>query len=68
MGLCFFKRRTPPYIMKKDGRVSFKGKLFFSYGHSNSWGVAIGLLGNMNFNVLNKIQENGNFNFGRKSC
>ena len=35
-----------------------KGKLFFSHGHSNSCGVAIGFLGNMNFNVLNKIQDN----------
>ena len=36
----------------------FKGKVFFSHGHSNSCGVAIGFLGNMNFNVLNKIQDN----------
>ena len=35
-----------------------KGKLFFSHGHSKSCGVAIGSLGNMNFNVLNKIQDN----------
>ena len=35
-----------------------KGKLFFSHGQSNSCGVAIGFLGNMSFNVLNKIQDN----------
>ena len=35
-----------------------KGKLFFSHGQSNSCGVAIGFLGNMNFNVLNNIQDN----------
>ena len=35
-----------------------KGKLFFSHGHSNSCGVTIGFLGNMNFNILNKIQNN----------
>ena len=31
---------------------------FFSQGHSNSCRVAIGFLGNMNFNVLSKIQDN----------
>ena len=35
-----------------------KEKLFFSHGQSNSCGVAIGFLGNMSFNVLNKIQDN----------
>ena len=24
MGLSFFKRRTPPYMMKKDGSMSLK--------------------------------------------
>ena len=57
MGLSFFKRRTPPYMMKKHGRKSLKENLF-SHGHSNSCGVAIRFLGNMNFNVLNKIQGN----------
>ena len=56
MGLCFFKRRTPPYMIKKDGSMSLKEN-FFSHGHSNFCGVAIGFLGNMNFNVLNKIQD-----------
>ena len=41
-----FKRRTPPYLIKKDGSMS------------HSCGVAISFLGNMNFNVLNKIQDN----------
>ena len=31
---------------------------FLSQGHSNSCRVAIGFLGNMNFNVLSKIQDN----------
>ena len=58
MGLSFFKRRTPPYMMKKKWQDEVKGKLFFSHGRSNSCRVAIGFLGNMNFNVLNKIQGN----------
>ena len=56
MGLYFFKRRNPPYMMKKDGSMSLKEN-YFSHGHNNSRGVAIGFLGNMNFNVLNKIQD-----------
>ena len=58
MVLCFFKRRTPRYLMKRGSRMSLKENFFFSQGHSSSCGVAIGLLGNMNFNVLNKIQDN----------
>ena len=42
---------------EKRCQDELKGKLFFSHGHSNSCGVAIDLLGNMNFNVLNKIQN-----------
>ena len=42
---------------EKRWQDELKGKLFFSHGHSNSCGVAIGFLGNMNFNVLNKIQD-----------
>ena len=56
MCLCFFKRCTPPYLVKKDGKL--KGKPFFSHGHSNSCGVAICFLGNINFNILHKIQDN----------
>ena len=41
---------------EKRWQGDLKGKKFFSHGHSNSRGVAIGFLGNMNFNVLNKIQ------------
>ena len=58
MGLCFFKRHISLYMMKKKWQDELKGKLFFPHGHSNSGGVAIGFLGNMNFNVLNKIQDN----------
>ena len=43
---------------EKRWQDELKGKLFFSHGHSNFCGVAIGFLGNMNFNVLNKIQDN----------
>ena len=43
-------------MMGKDGRMILKEN--FSHGYSNSCGVAIGFLGNMNFNVLNKIQDN----------
>ena len=35
-----------------------KEKLFFSHRHSNSCKVAIGFFENMNFDVLNKIQDN----------
>ena len=57
MGLCFFKRCTPPYFIKKDGRMSIKENFFFSHRHSNSCRVAISFLGNINF-VLDKIQDN----------
>ena len=43
---------------EKRWHDELKGKLFFTHGHSNSYGVPIGFLGNMNFNVLNKIQDN----------
>ena len=43
---------------EKRWQNELKGKLFFSNGHSNYCGVAIGFLGNMNFNVLNIIQDN----------
>ena len=32
MGLCFFKRRTPPYLIKKEGRMSLKENLFSDTG------------------------------------
>ena len=28
MSLCFFKRCTPPYTMKKDGKISLKENVF----------------------------------------
>ena len=28
MGLYFFERRTPPYMIKKDGRMNLKENLF----------------------------------------
>ena len=43
---------------QKRWHDELKGKLFFPHGHSNSCEVAIGFLGNMNVNVLNKIQDN----------
>ena len=54
----FFKETHSTVYDEKDGRMSLKEKKHFSHGHSNSCGVAIGFLGNMNFNVLNKIQDN----------
>ena len=51
---------------EKRWQDELKGKLFFSHGHSNSCGVAVGFSGKMNVNVLNKIQDN-DFNFGRTS-
>ena len=30
MGLCFFKRRTTPYVMKKDSRMSLKENIFLT--------------------------------------
>ena len=57
MVLCFLKRRTQPYLMKKDGRMSLKEN-FFSHTNTNLCGGAIGFLENMNFNVLNKIEDN----------
>ena len=58
MGLCFFKRRTLPYMIKIDGRMSLKENFFSSHGYSKSCRVVIGFLGNINFNVLNKVQDN----------
>ena len=43
---------------EKRWHDELKGKLFFSHGSSNSCGVAIGLLGNVKFNFLNKIKDN----------
>ena len=42
---------------EKKWQDELKGKLLFSHGHSDSCGVTIGFLGNMNFNVLNKIKD-----------
>ena len=43
---------------EKRWQDELNGKSFFSHGHSNSCRVVIGFLGNMNFNVLKKIQDN----------
>ena len=43
---------------EKRWQDNLTGKTFFSHGNSNSCGLAIALLGNMNFNVLNKTQDN----------
>ena len=57
-GFMFLKETHSTVFDEKRWQDELKGKLFFSHGHSNSCGVAIGFLGNMNFNVLNKIQDN----------
>ena len=64
-GFMFLQETSSTAFDEKRWQDEFKGKLFFSQGHSNSCGVAIGFLGNMNFNVLNKIQDK--FSFGRTS-
>ena len=45
-------------MMKKDGRMNLKKNFFSHTGIATLCEVAIGFLGNMNFNVLNKIQDN----------
>ena len=45
------------HMKKKSGTIEFKGKLFFLHGQSNSCGVAIGFIGNMNSKVSNKKQD-----------
>ena len=57
MGLCLFKRRTPPYMIKKDGRMSLKENFFSHTGIATLGKWLLVLLGNMNFRVLNKIQD-----------
>ena len=42
---------------EKKWNDEFKGKLFFSHGQSNYYGVAIGFIGNTNFEVSNKKQN-----------
>ena len=56
MGLFFYRRHTPPYLIKK-WNDEFKRKLFFSHGQSNSCGVAIGFIGKTGFEVSNKKQD-----------
>ena len=43
--------------MKKNGTTSLRENSFLSHGLSNSCGVAIGFIGNMVFEVSNKIQD-----------
>ena len=57
-GFMFLQETHSTIYDEKRWHDELKGKLFSSHGHSNSCGVAIGFLGNMNFNVLNKIQDN----------
>ena len=57
-GFIFLQETHFTIYDEKKWQDELKGKLFFPHGHSNSCGVTIGFLGNMNFNVLNKIQDN----------
>ena len=57
-GFMFLQDTHSTVFDEKRWQDEFKGKPFFSHGHNNSCGVAVGFLGNMNFNVLNKIQDN----------
>ena len=54
-GFMFLEEIHSTVYDEKRWQDVLKGKLFFSHGHSNSCGVALGFLGNLNFNVLNKI-------------
>ena len=56
-GFMFLQETNSTVFDEKRWQDELKGKLFFSHGHSDSYGVAIGFLGNMNFNVLNEIQD-----------
>ena len=56
-GFMFLQETNSTVFDEKRWQDELKGKLFFPHGHSDSYGVAIGFLGNMNFNVLNKIQD-----------
>ena len=67
-GFMFLQEMHSTIYVEKRWQDDLKGKPFFSHRHSNSCGVAIGFLGNMNFNVLNKIQDNDvQVNFRRTS-
>ena len=57
-GFIFLQETHFTIYDEKKWQDELKGKLFFPHGHSNSCRVTIGFLGNMNFNVLNKIQDN----------
>ena len=54
----FLQETHSTVLDEKRWQDELKGKLFLSRGHSNSCGVDIGFLGNMNLNILNKIQDN----------
>ena len=53
-----FLQETHSIVFDEKRQDDLKGKLLFLHGHSNSCGIAIGFLGNMNFNALNKIKNN----------
>ena len=52
--LFFYRRHTPPYMMKEKWSNKSKGKLLFSHSQSNSCGVAICFIGNMSCEFSNK--------------
>ena len=54
----FLQETHSTVLDEKRWQDELKGKLFLSRGYSNSCGVDIGFLGNMNLNILNKIQDN----------
>ena len=53
-----FLQETHSIVFDEKKQNDLKGKLLFLHRHSYSCGMAIGFLGNMNFNSLNKIQDN----------
>ena len=56
-GFIFLRETHSNIHDEKKWNGEFKRKLFFPHGQSNSCGVAIGVIGNMSFEVSNKKQD-----------
>ena len=54
----FLQETQSTVLDEKRWQDELKGNLSVSHGYSNSCRMAIGFLGNMNLDVLNKIQDN----------
>ena len=58
MASRFFKRHTPPLMMKRNGVTNLKAICFFSHGETNACLVAIGYVGSKKIEVLNNKNDN----------